>query len=88
MRGRDGLVDLYTSILGAMFDGFTLTPDEFILAADPDVAVVAYTSDATVKQNGNTYRNRYVGIIHFHGGKIATWHEYHNPEEIARAMGA
>jgi ketosteroid isomerase-like protein len=86
VRGRAGLVNLYTSILGAMFDDFTLTPDEFILGADPDVAVATYTSDAVVKQNGKPYRNRYIGIIRFRDGEISMWREYHNPEEISRAM--
>ena len=54
VRGRAALVNLYASILGPMFDGFTIAPDEIILGADPDVAVVTYASDATVKHNGVT----------------------------------
>ena len=49
VRGRAALVDLYASILGPMFDGFTIAPDEVILAADPNIAVVTYASDATVR---------------------------------------
>lgn len=87
VRGRAALVNLYTSFLGPMFDGFTIEPDEIILGADPDVAVVTYASDATVKHNGKPYRNRYVGIFRFRDGAIVSWCEYHNPEETARAMG-
>jgi ketosteroid isomerase-like protein len=86
VRGRAALVNLYASILGPMFDGFTIAPDEIILGADPDVAVVTYASDATVKHNGKPYRNRYVGIFRFRDGEIISWREYHNPEETARAM--
>jgi uncharacterized protein len=86
VRGRAALVNLYASILGPMFDGFTIAPDEVILGADPDVAVVTYASDATVKHNGKPYRNRYVGIFRFRDGAIVSWREYHNPEETARAM--
>src|SRR5436190_6554894 len=56
VRGRAALVNLYASILGPMFDGFTIAPDEIILGADPDVAVVTYASDATVKHNGKPDR--------------------------------
>jgi ketosteroid isomerase-like protein len=87
VRGRAALVDLYASILGPMFDGFTIAPDEIILGADPDVAVVTYASDATVRHNGKAYRNRYVGIFRFRDGAIVAWREYHNPEETARALG-
>jgi ketosteroid isomerase-like protein len=87
VRGRAALVDLYASILGPMFDGFSIAPDEIILGADPDVAVVTYASDATVRHNGKSYRNRYVGIFRFRDGEIVSWREYHNPEETARALG-
>jgi ketosteroid isomerase-like protein len=86
VRGRAALVNLYASFLGPMFDGFTIGPTEIILGAEPDVAVVTYASDATVKHNGKPYRNRYVGIFRFRDGKIISWREYHNPEETARAM--
>jgi ketosteroid isomerase-like protein len=87
VRGRGALVDLYASILGPMFDSFTISPDEIILGADRDVAVVTYASDATVRHNGKHYRNRYVGIFRFRDGEIIAWREYHNPEETARALG-
>jgi uncharacterized protein len=87
VRGRAALVDLYAAILGPMFDGFSIGPDEVILGADPDVAIVTYASDATVRHNGKPYRNRYVGIFRFRDGEIVSWREYHNPEETARALG-
>jgi ketosteroid isomerase-like protein len=88
VRGRAALVNLYASILGPMFDSFTIAPDEIILGADPDIAVVTYASDATVKHNGKPYRNRYVGIFRFRDGEIVGWREYHNPEETTRALSA
>lgn len=86
VRGRAALVNLYASILGPMFESFTIGPDEIILGADPDVAVATYASDAVVRHNGRPYRNRYVGIFRFRGGEIVAWREYHNPEEATRAM--
>ena len=88
VRGRAALVNLYASILGPMFESFTIAPDEIILGADPDVAVVTYASDAIVKHNGKPYRNRYIGIFRFRDGEIVSWREYHNPEETTRAMSA
>jgi hypothetical protein len=87
VRGRAAVVDLFASILGPMFERFTIAPDEIFLGADPDIAVVTYTSDAVVKHNGKPYRNRYVGIFRFRNGEIVAWREYHNPEETTRAMG-
>lgn len=86
VRGRAALVNLYASILGPMFDGFTIAPEEIILGADPDIAVATYASDAIVRHNGKPYRNRYIGIFRFRDGEIASWREYHNPEETTRAM--
>ena len=79
VRGRAGLVELYATILGPMFDGFTIAPDEVILGADPDVAVVTYASDATVRHNGKPYRNRYVGIFRFRGDEIVSWRRVPQP---------
>ena len=62
-----------------MFDGFTNTLDEIYRGADPDVMVAEYHSQATVRSNGNEYRNRYVGIFRFRDGKICLWKEFHNP---------
>jgi ketosteroid isomerase-like protein len=87
VRGRVALVHLYASILGPIFDAFTIGPDEIIIGADPDVAVATYSSDAVVRHNGKPYRNRYVGIFRFRDGLIVRWREYHNPEETSRAMG-
>jgi ketosteroid isomerase-like protein len=88
VRGRAALVDLYARILGPMFETFTIAPDEVILGADPDLAVVTYASDAVVKHNGKPYRNRYVGIFRFRDGELVSWREFHNPEETARALSA
>jgi ketosteroid isomerase-like protein len=86
VRGRPALVNLYASILGPMFDSFTIAPEEIILGADPAIAVATYASDAVVRHNGKPYRNRYIGIFRFRDREIASWREYHNPEETTRAM--
>jgi ketosteroid isomerase-like protein len=43
---------------------------------DPDWLVAEYTGEATVRANGNVYRNTYVGMFRFRDGKIVLWREY------------
>lgn len=63
-----------------LFDGFASTVDEVYPGADPDVIVVEYHSEATVRSNGKQYRNRYVGIFRFRDGRICLWKEFHDPQ--------
>jgi hypothetical protein len=43
---------------------------------DPDWLVAEYTGEATVRANGNTYTNSYLGMFKFRDGKIVLWREY------------
>jgi ketosteroid isomerase-like protein len=62
-----------------LFDAFRLELIEVHDCVDPDELVAEYRSDATVKRNGNAYRNRYIGVVRFRDGKIAQWREFHDP---------
>lgn len=53
---------------------------------DPDALVVEYQSDGQVRATGKPYRNRYIGVFRFRGGRICAWREFHNPEITARSM--
>ena len=64
----------------AMFDSFKLEPIEYHECLDPDELIAEYRSEATVKRNGNEYKNRYIGVLRFRDGKISHWREFHNPE--------
>jgi uncharacterized protein len=64
----------------ALFDSFGLEPIEFHDCLDPDQLIAEYRSDAIVKRNGNTYKNRYIGVLRFRDGKISHWREFHNPQ--------
>jgi uncharacterized protein len=46
---------------------------------DPDELIAEYRSNAVVARNGNTYRNRYIGVVRFRDGKISSWREFHDP---------
>jgi ketosteroid isomerase-like protein len=63
-----------------LFSGFTLHLDQVHQCLDPDQLIAEYHSEATVVRNGNDYRNRYIGVVHFRDGKISHWREFHNPE--------
>lgn len=64
----------------ALFDSFRLEPIEYHECLDPDELIAEYRSEATVKRNGNTYKNRYIGVLRFRDGKISHWREFHNPQ--------
>jgi ketosteroid isomerase-like protein len=62
-----------------LFESFRLELIEVHECVDPDELIAEYRSDATVKRNGNAYRNRYIGVVRFRDGKIAQWREFHDP---------
>ena len=64
----------------ALFDSFRLEPIEYHECLDPDELIAEYRSEATVKRNGNVYKNRYIGVLRFRDGKISHWREFHNPQ--------
>jgi hypothetical protein len=64
----------------ALFDSFALELVELHDCLDPDELIAEYRSDATVKRNGNAYKNRYIGVLRFRDGKISHWREFHNPQ--------
>ncbi len=63
-----------------MFTSFGLTLGEVHPCLDPDELIAEYASDAVVAHNGNSYRNRYIGVVRFREGKICGWKEFHNPD--------
>jgi ketosteroid isomerase-like protein len=69
-----------------MFTSFHLEIDDVYDAVDPDLLIAEYHSDAVVAHNGNSYLNRYVGILRFRDGQISAWREFHNPEATKALM--
>jgi uncharacterized protein len=63
-----------------LFRDFRLELTDVYDCVDPDTLVAEYRSEAVVVRNDNEYRNCYVGVFRFAGGKIAGWKEFHNPE--------
>jgi ketosteroid isomerase-like protein len=87
-HGRAAVHGLVENVIGGMFDPMTLEVTSVYPCADASMVVLEYVSEGTVKHNGNTYANRYVGIFRVDdGGRLAFWREYHNPEESTRALG-
>jgi ketosteroid isomerase-like protein len=86
--GRAAVLELVGNVIGGMFEPFVITVTTVYPGADPARAFAEYSSDGTVKHNGNRYLNRYVGIFRFaDDGRIAAWREYHDPEQATKALG-
>lgn len=77
--GRDAWMAMSTQTF-AMFSSFVQHVDEVYDLVDPDTLIAEYHSDATVIHNGNTYSNRYIGVLQFRNGLVCGWKEFHNPD--------
>jgi ketosteroid isomerase-like protein len=86
VRGRAGVHQLLTSVIGAMFEPFRIEVTAVHHADDGATLVAEYRGDAVVRHNGRPYRNRYVGIFTIDGDAISSWREYHDPEVATRAL--
>jgi len=85
VRGSDRWIALNDATWPA-FTRFSLAITNVYELADPDMLVVEYQSDGEVRATKKPYRNRYIGVFRFRGGRICAWREFHNPEITAIAM--
>jgi ketosteroid isomerase-like protein len=88
VRGRQGVHELITNIIGGMFDPMVLEVTAVYPCADTSMTVLEYASTGTVRHNGNAYANRYVGIFRIDDdGLVTFWREFHDAEAATRALG-
>ena len=85
VRGSDRWMAL-NDATWPLFARFSLAITHVYEPADPDLLVVEYQSDGEVRATRKPYRNRYIGVFRFRGGRICAWREFHNPEITAIAM--
>jgi ketosteroid isomerase-like protein len=85
VRGSDRWIALNDATWPA-FARFSLAITNVYELVDPDMLVVEYQSDGEVRATKKPYRNRYIGVFRFRGGRICAWREFHNPEITAIAM--
>jgi len=85
VRGSERWIALNDATWPA-FARFSLAITNVYELADPDMLVVEYQSDGEVRATKKPYRNRYIGVFRFRGGRICAWREFHNPEITAIAM--
>ena len=85
--GRAAVRQMFADVVAAMFDPFEFRVVECYLGADPEIAVVEYTTRGTARPTKRPYENRYVGIMRIGNGKVRLWREYHNPEQMAASFG-
>lgn len=56
-------------------------------AADRPVVVAEVRGDHLIAATGNRYRNHYVNLIEFSGGRVIRWREFSNPSVYEQAAG-
>jgi ketosteroid isomerase-like protein len=84
--GREPMKELVAGFMGGAFDPFVIEVVAAYPGADGETLVAEYRSTGTVKHNGKTYLNRYVGIFRVRDGAITFWREYHNTEAATAAL--
>ena len=84
--GREPMMQLVAGFMGGAFDPFGIEVVDTYPGADGETIVAEYRSLGTVKHNGKTYANRYVGIFRVRDGAITFWREYHNTEAATSAL--
>ena len=65
---------------------FTLSLVEVHFCVDPDLLIAEYTSEGRVTATGKPYRNTYIGLWRFRGGRVCGVKEYLNPMVAAEAL--
>jgi ketosteroid isomerase-like protein len=68
--------ELFRRLNEESFRRLTLTLGTVYPLLDPDALLAEYTGEATVRANGNTYRNEFVGLFRFRDGQIVVWRAY------------
>jgi ketosteroid isomerase-like protein len=68
--------ELFRRLNEESFRRLTLSLGTVYPLLDPDAVLAEYTGEATVRVNGNTYRNEFVGLFRFTEGRIVLWRAY------------
>lgn len=87
LRGRAAILKQYGG-LPANYTGMRFPGRVVHETADPEVFVVEYRGEITVKATGKLYNNDYVGIFHVKGGRLVRFVEYFNPIVLQESFGA
>ena len=65
---------------------FTLSTTQIHLGLEPDLIVAEYAGEGTAIPTGKPYRNIYIGVFRFRGGRICGLREFFNPTLGIRAL--
>ncbi len=86
LEGREAIDGFYSALpqmIGALnFDDYRIRATE-----EPGEYVAEYTSDATMRGTGETYRNTYITTVRVRDGRISELTEYFDPIRLVVAMG-
>jgi ketosteroid isomerase-like protein len=81
-RGRDGAAEFFQR-LGEADDVQLFEPRRFL--ADGNLVVVLGRYEARVKATGKIAKSDWVHVFEFRDGKVASWREFLDSEEYAKA---
>lgn len=79
--GKWAILDQMRRVILPAFERMDFTFDEWYDVSDPAALIAEYRSVCPLKQGGE-YRNCYVGVFRFEGGKITLHKEYFNPVKL------
>jgi uncharacterized protein len=83
--GKRAILDQMRATMPQVFVRMDFTVDEWYDVSDSDALVAEYHSVCPLKgaKRGGEYRNSYVGVFRFDGGRIVFHKEYFNPIKLA-----
>ena len=82
VRGRSEIVQRLQDTIPRMFERMAFTYDEWYDVRNMDALVAEYCSECPQRGGDAVYRNDYIGVFRFDGGKIALYREYLNPGKM------
>ncbi len=85
VRGRQAVLDSIFSRLAEDWDGFTVTPREYMDAGGTVIALGRYSG--THRRTGRQIYAQFAHLWDMRGGKVARYRQYTDTLQIAEAFG-
>ena len=85
IQGRAAVEKFFREGMSA-FDPYRYEITAVFELLDPDCLIAEYHSNSKLLASGAPYRNDYLGIFRFRGGKVSHWREYINPVVVAEVL--
>lgn len=86
LEGREA-IDAFYAALPQMIGALNFADYRIRATEEPGEYVAQYTSNATMRETGENYRNTYVTTVTVRDGKLSELTEYFDPIRLVVAMG-